>query len=81
MRMQTVHRLKRYNRLSRRKDQDSAIHRILCIEGEMILSYFSDTSKPVLYFIYLLCSFSQGGGRSRGWQLNAECIFFFSLVF
>lgn len=76
-----MHRLKRYNRQSRLKDQDSAIHRILCIEGEVILSYFSDTSKPVQYFINFLCSFSQGGGRRGGWHLNAECIFFFSLVF
>jgi len=80
--MQTVHRLKRYNRQSRLRHLNSAIHIFLCSEWEAILpEYSSDINKQTLHFIYFLCSFSQGGGRTRGWQLNAECCLFSSFVF
>lgn len=80
-RMQTVHRLKRYNRQSRLRDLNSAIHMFLRTEWEAVLTELLFWHQQAKFFLLFFMPFFTGWWGSRGWQLNAECCFFNSLVF
>lgn len=56
-RMQTVHRLKRYNRQSRLRDLNSAIHTFLCTEWEAVLTewlFWHQQANTAFYLLFML---------------------------